>query len=64
MKEYTWRLFYMQEVARLLFTDIISIKGDIVSADLGPTIMGEQQQEHTHTYQFTIMYRNIKRTLP
>lgn len=54
----------MQEVARLLFTDIISIKGDIASADLVPTIMGEQQQEHTHTYQFTIMYHNIKRTLP
>lgn len=62
-KEYTWHLFYVQEVARLLFTDTISIKGDITSAGLVPTTMGEQQQEHTHRHQFTLMFRSFKRTL-
>lgn len=31
---------YTQEVARLLFTDTISIKGDIASGDLVPATMG------------------------
>lgn len=55
--------FYVQEVARLLFTDTISIKGDITSAGLVPTTMGEQQQEHTYRHQFTLIYRSFKRTL-
>lgn len=42
--------FYTQEVARLLFTDTIFIKGDIASADLVLAAMGENILTHMKSF--------------
>lgn len=34
-------MFYMQEVARLLFTDTFSTKSDVSPLELAPPTMGE-----------------------